>query len=232
MSCRTEAQPVMELEGTSSRCLHLSHPLTSLNEKWMGALRKLVRRSLTSVFPVPTVFSGKTMCVCVCVSGWWAVWIGIKLEKGSSRSLTGGPAAIAALLALQSQGVVTNQGQRLSRVPSKRVNDGPLPPRPRLAVAWLEGTELIRCSFFISTVGRKVSLWVRFKMMNSAVCEDKVWLVYELRVVQLWSVVSTSISLWVCVRILSLPPFPPLSRQARRTPLISVLVQSSKTWSI
>lgn len=51
---------------------------------------------------------------------------------------------------------------------------------------------------FHLAAGWKVRLWVRFKMMNSAVCEDKVWLVYELRVVQLWSVVSTHISLWVC----------------------------------
>lgn len=31
----------------------------------MGALRKLVRRSLTSVFPAPTVFGRKTICACV-----------------------------------------------------------------------------------------------------------------------------------------------------------------------
>lgn len=96
------------------------------------------------------------MCVCVCELQWWrAVWICIKLEKGSSRSLTGGPTAMAALPALQSQGVVTSQGQRLSGVPSKRVNDGPLPPRHGLAVAWLGGRELIRCSFFISLQGER-----------------------------------------------------------------------------
>lgn len=159
----------MELEGTSSRCLHLSHPLTSLNEKWMGALRKLVRRSLTSMFPVPTVFMCVRMCVCqkdnVCVCAWgyvsvlrwwWAVWICIKLEKGRSRSLTGGPAAIAALPALQSQGVVTSQGQRFSGVPFKRVNDGPLPPSQAwISCGLVEGTEAIRCSFFISRQGER-----------------------------------------------------------------------------
>lgn len=57
-------------------------------------------------------------------------------EKGKSTSLTGGLAAIAALPALQSQGVVTSQGQRFSGVLSERVNDGPFPQRPGLAVAW------------------------------------------------------------------------------------------------
>lgn len=77
------------------------------------------------------------------------------MEKGRSRSLTSGPAAIAALPALQSQGVVTSQGQRFSGVPSKRVNDGPLPPGPGLAVACLEGTQLICCSFSISRQGER-----------------------------------------------------------------------------
>lgn len=59
------------------------------------------------------------------------------LEQGRrSRSLTSGLPAIAALLPLQSQGVVTSQGQRFSCVPSGRVKDGPLPPGPGLAGAW------------------------------------------------------------------------------------------------
>lgn len=132
VSCRTEERALMESEGTSSRCLHLSHPLTSLNEKWMDALRKLVRRYLTSMFPAPAVCSCacvcvclvETLCVCVCVS---TIWICIKPEKGRSESLTGGPAAIPAKPALQS----TRCGlQPRSKVPwcppSERVNDGPL----------------------------------------------------------------------------------------------------------
>lgn len=72
LSCRTEEHAVMESEATSSQCWHLSHPFTSLNEKWMGALRKLVRHSLTSMFPATTVFMclhvfvRKKTCVCVC----------------------------------------------------------------------------------------------------------------------------------------------------------------------
>lgn len=160
-SCRMEEPAMMELEGTSSQCLHLSHPLTSLNEKWMGALKKLVKRYLTSVFPALFIlFMSECVCVhlierlCVCVSlqRQWALWICTKLEKGRSRSLTGGPAATAALLALQSQGVVTSQGQRFSGVPSERVNDGPLPSGPGLAAAWWRALDW--CAAAFSSHGR------------------------------------------------------------------------------
>lgn len=68
VSCSTEEHAVMESEGTSSRHWHLSHPLTSLNEKWMGALRKLARHSLTSMFPAMCVHVWwKKTCVCMCV---------------------------------------------------------------------------------------------------------------------------------------------------------------------
>lgn len=112
------------------------------------------------------------------------------MEKGGSRSLASGPAAIAALLPLQSQGVVTGQGQRFSSVPFKRVNDGPLPPGPGLAVACLEGTQLICFSFFISRQGERYGFEydLRRWIQHCEVCEH--------RVVQFWSVVSTSISLW------------------------------------
>lgn len=60
LSWRTEEQAMMKSEGTSSQCSHLSHPLTSLNKKFMCVLKmetkkKLVTCSLTSRFPAVTV---------------------------------------------------------------------------------------------------------------------------------------------------------------------------------
>lgn len=85
VSCRKEELALMEFEGTTSWCWHLSHPLTSLNEKWMGALRKLVRHSLTSMFPAATVFMcvqvfvWRNVCVCVSVSLFFRVCVSLSL---------------------------------------------------------------------------------------------------------------------------------------------------------
>lgn len=86
LSCRMEEQAMMELEGTSSWCLHLSHPLTSLNEKWMGALKKLVRRSVTSKFPAQTLF----MCVCLVGRQWECVcmWLWLCVSAAMTVSST------------------------------------------------------------------------------------------------------------------------------------------------
>lgn len=61
------------------------------------------------------------------------------VSGAGTRRCSGGLFAIAALLALQSQDLVTSQGQRFCGFPPERVNDRPL---PGLTGAWWGGTEL------------------------------------------------------------------------------------------
>lgn len=161
------------------------------------------------------------VCVCLChFNMGWAVWTRIKVEKGKSSSLTGGLAAIAALAPLQSQGVVTSQGQRFSGVPSKRVNDGPSSSLERGHAADL-------LQLFYLTAGWKVRLLAKFKTMNSAVCEHVVWKKSLCCKVTRGGEYQAACS--ERVRIFSSRPLLfQILRQARRTHLISLLVQSSK----